>query len=75
MQRWAEVRGLSDVRMGVYVQRVRAKVLLARDDRPGALALAEAALAASQRYDAPGAASIAEARSLVQQAQAPAGLR
>ncbi len=66
---WATVRGFRDVRMGVYIDRVRAQVLLAAGDQAGAKALAESALAASLRYDAPTAPSVAEARSLLQMAQ------
>ncbi len=71
MTRWAEVRGFRDVRMGVYIQRVHARALLATGDREGARAAAGAALADSLRYDAPGAASIAEARTLLTLAKAP----
>ena len=66
---WAAVRGFRDVRMGVYIDRVRARVLLAAGHTAGARALAESALAASLRYDAPSAPSVAEARALLQQAQ------
>ena len=72
MQRWADVRGFRDVRMGAYIARVHARALLAAGDREGARAAAESALADSLRFDAPAAASIAEARDLLRQAKDPA---
>jgi eukaryotic-like serine/threonine-protein kinase len=66
---WAAVRGFRDVRMGVYIDRVRAQVLLAAGDNAGAQTLAESALAASLHYDVATAPSVAEAQSLLQQAK------
>ena len=66
VKRWSEVRGFRDVRMGVYITRVRAEALLAAGDPSGAHAAAAAALADSQRYDAPQAASIKQANDLLQ---------
>ena len=71
-QDWTAVRGFRDVRMGVYIDRVRARVLLADGDTQGAATLAGAALQASRRYDSPNAESIADAQELLAQArQAP----
>jgi tetratricopeptide (TPR) repeat protein len=73
---WAAVRGFLDVRMGVAIDRVRARALLAAGDRAGAQALAEAALASSLRYDVSTAPSLAQARALLREAQgAPAAAR
>ena len=69
MQRWAEVRGIRDVRTGAYIGRVQAAALLASGDAAGARAAAAKALADSQRYDVPAAVSIAEARALLAQAE------
>ena len=65
MHRWATVRGFRDVRMGVYIARVHARVLLANGDRVGARREALAALVASEQYDAPAAPSIADAKELL----------
>ena len=69
VKQWSEVRGFRDVRMGVYITRVRAQALLAAGDSSGARTAATTALAASQRYDAPHAASITEADGLLQRLQ------
>lgn len=65
---WASTRGFRDVRMGPYLQRIRAQALLAAGDPPGAAAVAAAALEASVRFDAPDAPSVVEARALVRAA-------
>ena len=67
-QRWQTVRGFRDVRMGPYLRRLQARVLLAAGAASAARSMAQAALEESQRYDAPEAASVAEARRLLQQA-------
>ena len=50
---WARVTGFRDVRMQAYLWRVRAAVLAASGDAPGAQTLREQALAAARRTDAP----------------------
>lgn len=50
---WDRVTGFKDMRMQPYLWRVRAAVLAAQGDAPGAAALRTQALAASRRYDAP----------------------
>jgi len=69
MQRWADVRGFRDVRMGAYIARVQSRALLAAGSRDAARAAAESALAQSLRYDVANAGSIAEARELMHQAE------
>ena len=54
---WGEVTGFRDVRMGPYLQRIRADVLAASGDLAGAQALEDAAAEASARYDAPESAT------------------
>jgi serine/threonine-protein kinase len=74
-QRWHDVRGFRDVRMGPYLRRLLARALLAAGDTEAARSMAQAALEESLRFDAPEAASIAEARGLLQQAAPQAAKR
>lgn len=69
LERWHEVRGYRDVRVGPVILREQARALLAAGDVAGARAAASQALAESTRYDAPSADSIVQARSLLQQTQ------
>jgi len=50
---WAAVTGFRDVRMGPYLQRIRADVLAAQGDLARAQSLEDEAAAASLRYDDP----------------------
>jgi hypothetical protein len=75
LEDWKGVRGFRDVRMGPYLERVRATVLLASGDGALARALALSALNASRGYDSPTAASIAEAEALNREAGSANGTR
>jgi serine/threonine-protein kinase len=57
MAKWQAVTGFRDVRMGVYMQRVRADALAAVGRVAEAQDLEDAAAGDSTRFDAPGAAS------------------
>lgn len=54
---WQRVEGFHDVRMGPYLQRIRADVLAARGEIAAAQQLEDEAAAASARYDGGAAAS------------------
>jgi serine/threonine-protein kinase len=72
---WSAVRGFRDVRMGAYLKRVEARVLLASGDAARARTFAQEALTESLRFDVPGATSVSEARELLAKsvsAQSPA---
>ncbi len=55
---WNNVAGFRDVRMGVYLQRIRADVLAIGGETAAAQALEDEAAAASARYDHPDSASV-----------------
>ncbi len=68
---WSAVRGFRDVRMGTYLKRVEARVLLASGDAARARTLAQEALTDSLRFDVPDAKSVSEARELLAEATSP----
>ncbi len=55
--RWQRTEGFRDVRMGPYMQRIRADALAAAGQREAAQALEDAAAAASAGYDDPSSAT------------------
>jgi len=57
MAQWHQVTGFRDVRMGVYIQRVRADALAAAGQLAAAQELEDQAAKASAKYDAPGTAT------------------
>jgi len=70
--RWQQVRGFRDVRMGAYLHRTRAALLLAHGEAAAARPEAQAALDISSSADAPEASSLAETRALLARAVAAA---
>ena len=67
---FAHVTGFRDVRMGPYVSRIRAAVLLLSGDALGAASLAEAALEDLRRFDVPTSSEIAAAEATLLAAHA-----
>jgi eukaryotic-like serine/threonine-protein kinase len=55
---WAKVEGFRDVRMGPYLQRIRADVLAASGDATTAQQLEDEAAAASAHYDHPSSPTV-----------------
>lgn len=58
LKTWEQVSGSYDVRMGPYLQRIRADVLVASGNVAGAQKLEDEAAAASARYDHPQSATV-----------------
>jgi serine/threonine-protein kinase len=65
---WSAVQGFRDVRMGTYIKRVQAGVLLANGRVAQARTLAQEALDESLRFDVATAVSVSEARELLAKA-------
>lgn len=62
METWNSVAGFRDVRMGPYLQRIRADVLAAGGEVAAAQALEDEAAAASARYDHPDSPTVVRKR-------------
>ncbi len=62
METWNQVAGFRDVRMGPYLQRIRADVLAAGGEVAAAQALEDEAAAASARYDHPDSPTVVRRR-------------
>ena len=62
METWNSVAGFRDVRMGPYLQRIRADVLAASGDIAAAQSLEDEAAAASARYDHPDSPTVVRRR-------------